>query len=267
MENFLGKKIDKATFSSPVSLVGFDKIPEVGNIFKSFNTKKEAEKYINENKELADSKNKNTNQEEQAGKIIPLIIKTDVFGSFEAIEKEIKKINTEEIYFKIINNGVGPIGESDLKMANASNDSIIVGFNVKIDNSAIDLSESLKINIQTFDIIYKLTDWLKEILEERRPKVESVEIVGTLKVLKTFGETKNKKVIGGKVTSGQIKSGGNIKIMRRDFELGLGKIVELQHNKIKVKEVSVEEDCGMMIESKVDIATGDVFEAFITTIK
>jgi len=265
MENFLGKPIKEATFSSPIRLVGFESIPEVGSTFESFTNKKEAENYINILKnETRSVKKENSNQTD---KIIPIVIKTDVVGSIEALEKEIGKLNGDEISFKIILSGVGAINENDLKMANVNKETVIVGFNTKIDNGARDLNESLKVNIQTFDIIYKLTDWLKEIKEERKPRVETIEVTGSLKILKTFGETKDKQVVGGRVINGRIVNGGIVRIMRRDFEIGKGKIVELQQNKIKAKEVIEDSECGVQIETKINIAPGDILEAFIITIK
>ncbi len=260
MENFLGKSIKEATFSSPIRLIGFDNIPEVGGIFESFDSKKEAESYIKEISDLL-----NTNKEEKpqiTGKIIPIIIKTDVSGTIEAIEKEINKLNTEEISFKIVNKGVGAINESDLKIASVDKETVIVGFNIKIDNSARDINESLHIEIVTFDIIYKLIDWLKELTEKRRPRQESFETIGSLKVLKTFGETKNKHVIGGKVLNGKISLSNKVKIIRRDTEIGFGKITELQINKNKAKEVLEGYECGLQVETKIDISQGDILEAF-----
>lgn len=267
LENFLGKPIKEATFSSPIRLVGFESMPEVGNTFQSFETKKEAERYVNEIKNENLNNKTSSEQITQTGKIIPIIIKTDVSGSIEAIEKEIKKLDTNEISFKIIGSGVGAINESDLKMGCVNKESIIVGFNTKLDNSARDLNESLKVTIETFDIIYKLTDWLKELVENRRPRLETVEVIGSIKILKIFGATKDKQVVGGKVTVGRITLGSKVRIMRRDFEIGSGKIVELQTNKIKSKEVLEGSDCGIQVESKIDIAPGDVLEAFITVIK
>ena len=267
LESFLGKPLKEATFSSPIHLVGFESMPEVGSIFYSFDTKKEAENYI---KVIKNKNLDNKTQDRQTisnAKIIPIIIKTDVMGTIEAIEKEISKLNTEEIEFKIISKGVGAINESDLKMGNVNKESIIVGFNTKIDPSARDLNESLKVEIQTFDIIYKLIDWLKELVENRRPRQEVVEVIGSLKVLKTFGSTKGKHVVGGKVTTGRIAFGSKIRIMRRDFEISTGKIVELQINKIKAKEVLEGSDCGLQVETKIDIASGDTLEAFEVTIK
>jgi len=267
MENYLGKMIKEATFSSPIRLVGFESMPEVGGSFKSFKTKKEAETYVQEIIDgIPQVINKN-GVEAQIGKRIPLVIKTDVMGTIEALEKEIAKLNSDEISFKIVSKGVGAINESDLKMARDNKESIIVGFNTKIDPGARDLNEQYKVTVETFDIIYKLTDWLKAILEERRPRQEVMEITGTLKVLKTFGATKERQVVGGKVITGRITDGGIIRIIRRDFEIGRGKIVGLQLAKIKVKEVLEGTDCGVLIESKIDVAPGDNLEAFITVIK
>lgn len=267
MENFMGKPLKEATFSSPIRLVGFESMPEVGSVFESFKTKKEAESYIEMVHEEAAAPQKQFNVHNQTGKQIPLVIKTDVMGTIEALEKEIEKLNSPEISYKIISKGVGAINESDLKMARDNKETIIVGFNTKIDSGARDLNEQYKVTIETFDIIYKLTDWLKEVIETRRPRQEVMEVTGTLKVLKTFGATKERQVVGGKVMTGRITDGGIVRIIRRDFEIGRGKIVGLQLTKIKTKEVIEGSDCGVLVESKMDIAPGDVLEAFITVIK
>ncbi len=267
LENFLGKPIKEATFSSPIRLVGFESMPEVGNIFQSFKTKKEAESYV---EKIRNNRfdNKTSNSHEVAtGKVIPLVVKTDVAGTIEALEKEINKLNTEEISYKIVSKGVGSINENDLKMANVNKETIVIGFNIKMDNGARDLNESLKIDVQIFDIIYKLIDWLKEKMEEKRPRQEVVEVTGTLKVLKTFNGTKDKQVVGGKVMEGRITDNGTVRIMRREFEIGRGKITGLQQSKIKSKEILEGTDCGVSIESKIDIAPGDMLEAFIINIK
>jgi translation initiation factor IF-2 len=242
-------------------------MPEVGSTFESFATKKEAEEYVRYVKEEKTTTAKPADAETPLGKRIPLIIKTDVMGTIEALEKEIEKLNTSELSFKIVGRGVGAINESDLKMANVDKESIIVGFNTKIDAGARDLNESLKVDVQLFSIIYKLTDYLKEIVEARRPRQEVAEVIGTLKILKTFGATKDKQVVGGKVASGRITVGATVRIIRRDFQIGTGKVVEIQMNKIKTKEVLEDTECGMLIEAKVGISAGDILEAFIVNIK
>jgi len=114
-----------------------------------------------------------------------------------------------------------------------------------------------------FDIIYKLTEWLEEKVKESTPKITVEKIIGQAKILKIFNQTRNKQVIGGKVKEGKITLGSNVKIMRRDFELERGKIVELQTQKIAVKEVKENEEFGAMIEAKKEMAPGDYIEAFV----
>ena len=267
LENFLGKPLKEAMFSSPIHLVGFESMPEVGNVFESFETKKEAEAYIKIIKEECLGDKYASCQRDVNIKTIPIVIKTDVVGTIDAIEKEIEKLNKEEIVFKIIGKGVGAINESDLKMASIDKESVIVGFNAKIDSAARDLNESLKVNIQTFDIIYKLIDWLRDLIEERRPRQEVKEVIGSLKILKTFGTTKDRHVVGGKVLNGKISINSSVKIMRRDFEIGLGKITELQTNKIKAKDVFEGDECGIQIETRTEVSPGDVIEAFELVVK
>ncbi|MEI6660442.1 MAG: translation initiation factor IF-2 [bacterium] len=266
MENFLGKPIKEAFMSSPVRLTGFECMPSIGGTFVSFESKREAEDYV---KNFSDNEviSQNVGATPASGKTIPLIIKTDVMGTAEALIKEVEKLATKEISFKIIASGAGAINEGDIKMANINKDSIIVGFNTKIDNEARNVNETMKVQVETFDIIYKLIEYLEKILIERKPKQETLEVTGSLKVLKTFGATKDKQVVGGKVFTGKVTDGGTVRIMRRDFEIGTGKIVGLQLAKIKTREVEEGTDCGIQIESKIDIAPGDVLEAFMVSIK
>jgi translation initiation factor IF-2 len=262
VEDFAGKQISEATFSSPIRVTGFDEIPKVGATFKSFESKKEAEEIVREwkNNKIKD-KDKVTTFSDTA-KIVPIIIKTDVAGTGEAIEKEIAKLCTDEITCKFVSRGVGSIGENDIKLASGDKDSIIIGFNVKIDPKARDLNESLGVRIETFDIIYKISEWLKDELEKRRPKKVIAESTGKVKVLKNFSATKERQVIGGRVESGTISVGNSVKIIRRDFEIGRGTIVGLEQGKVKTREVSEVNECGILIESKFDVAPGDYLEPF-----
>ena len=279
MENFLGKAVDEATFSSPIRLVGFCKIPKIGAEFKSFNNKKEAEKYMEEFSSLKlDSGNSKKSDlfppEENNKKIIPIILKADIAGSIEAIEKEVNKINygpnseiNKNAEFKIVQKGVGPIGESDIKTISGGENVLVIGFNVKIDKSAIDLADKRGIAISFFDVIYKMTEWLEGEMEKRRPKIETIETTGNAKILKVFSRTKERQIVGGRVLKGRIVLDKIVKIMRRDFEIGKGKIVNLEKAKAKVKEVEEGAEFGMMIESKIEIAEGDMIESFNITQK
>lgn len=266
IENFQGKMIDEAVFSSPVRIFGFDKMPQVGTQFKTFQNKKDAQKHAkdwqSEETKPADSEN----SDEVSKKIIPILLKADVSGTLEAIEKEILKINNkteiQSAEFKIINKGVGPISESDLKTISTRGDAIIIGFNVKADKSAIEIAQKRGIAISFFDIIYKMTEWLEVEMETRRPKVETVETTGRAKIIRAFSRTRERQILGGKVIEGRMVMNGTVKIIRREFEIGRGKIVNLEKNKEKTREVEEGAEFGMMIESKIEIVPGDVIELF-----
>lgn len=260
MENFLGKIVQSATFSSPVSLVGFNQMPKIGGHFESFNNKQEMEKCIKE-LEIEKTEYQNTNTLNETDKaMIPIVIKADVSGSLEAIEKEIKKIQSENAEFKILAKGVGPISETDIK--GIKENVIVIGFNVKANKNATDLALNTGTEIHFFDIIYKMTEWLTEQMEIRRPKIETIETTGKAKIIRPFIRTKDRQVIGGKVMEGSINLGSTVKIMRRDFEIGKGKIINLEKSKIKTNTVTEGEEFGMMIESKIEITAGDVLESF-----
>ncbi len=270
IENFKMETVSEATFSSPIRIFGFDKMPRVGAEFVSFEKKSDAEKFAKESPALALSTSPSqvkTSAESVTKKTIPIVLKADVGGSLEAIEKEIAKIKTENAEFKIVGKGVGSISESDIKSISGGENVLVIGFNVKIDKSASEAAEKRAISISFFDIIYKMTEWLTEEMEKRRPKIETVETTGRAKIIRAFSRTKERQIIGGKVTEGKIVLGGTVKIIRREFEIGRGRIVNLEKSKTKTSEVEEGTEFGMMIESKIEIVAGDVIELFAVTQK
>jgi len=282
IQNFKGDMIETASLSSPIRLCGFDKIPKVGAMFKSFKNKKEALEYVKQftNSPLEEYPSGgggkrihpgvNATPQEGNKKIIPILIKADVSGSLDAIEKEIAKVKcknadgviSENAEFKIISKGVGPICLGDIKNLSGAENVIIIGFNVKADKSAIDFAQQNGIEISFFDIIYKMTEWLEEQMEARRPRIETVETTGRAKIIRAFSRTKERQIIGGKVIEGHLLLNKTVKIMRREFEIGRGKIVNLEKNKVKTSEVEEGAEFGMMIESKIEVAQGDIIELF-----
>ncbi len=259
MENFLGKTLREAGPGTPVHLTGFDEAPHVGASIKVFAKKRDAEDYI---EELGTDIAADAVATSADTKVVPIIIKTDVFGTAEAIERELKKIEIEGLRVKIISKGVGLINEGDIRMAQSDKETIIIGFNVALDARARETNQSVGALVETFTIIYKLTEWLAEELERRRPRVETREVIGTAKVLKVFSKTKDKQVIGARVESGTITDGAKVSVIRRDHNLTIGTISEIQQAKQKVREIS-DGECGMQVECKNDIAPGDILEAFI----
>ena len=267
MENFLGKKITEAKFGTPVRIVGWSSVPEVGTTFSVCESKKEGELKI---EEICKSKGKkcgNISESDccEGTMIIPVVIKADVAGTVEAVEHEIQKIQTEKVKIKILSSGVGTITENDIKTAAAKTGSVILGFNVKTDSQANSASERMGIKIENFDIIYKLTEWLENIIKEKTPKVMVEVISGKAKILKSFSRTKDKQVVGGRVESGLITIGSDVRITRRDILIGNGRIKELQSKKLRVDEAHEGTEFGSMIQSTIEIAPGDRIECFTLT--
>lgn len=168
----------------------------------------------------------------------------------------------DDTCFKIVRKGVGDITESDLTFANADKDVIIVGFNVKIERTALDANEQIGATIKTFNIIYELTDWLNQEFEKRKPKKEVVEVKARVKVLKVFSRNKNSQLFGGRVVEGSIKTGNVVRVLRNEEEIMKGKIEGLQQNRSEVKEVKEGLEFGCIIDAKLDLAPGDFVEVF-----
>ncbi len=267
MENFLGENIDEATFSSPIRIIGWNILPKAGDEFEVYENKSEAEKSTEGTLESKKSFGVSDFSAPNGATVIPVVIKADVLGSVEAVMDEIKKIETDFVKIKIVEASAGQINENDVKLLSGTNDGLIIGFSVKADSRALELAERNGLIIKTFDIIYKLTEWLSVIIKERTPKTEIEEIHGSLKVLKTFSQNKDKQVVGGKVESGKIVVGDIIKIIRRENEIGRGKVKGIQVQKQKNREVLEGSECGLEIESKMTIERNDNLQSFMLEVK
>ena len=155
---------------------------------------------------------------------------------------------------------MGAITENDIKTAKIKK-CLVLGFNVSVDKNAEMIITRENIEVKTFKIIYELIDYVKEKIKEATP-IETVEMTtGSAKIIKTFSKNKDKQVVGGRVEKGEIKLTNNVKILRRDSYIGSGKIKELQIQKIKTDTVKEGQEFGVMIESKIELASGDILEA------
>ncbi len=262
-EDFRGKSIKQARFSSPVKVIGFDSIPKVGSEFKSFETKKEAEACVIENSKL-EIINKNNIPEKKDGNAIyvPFIIKADATGSLEAVKNEIAKIKNEKVKIKIVSESIGNINENDVKTALGDPKIIILSFNTKPDSKASGIIERSNIKVKSFDIIYNLIEFIKNTITENVPKEYIEQSTGTAKVLALFSKVKDKQILGAKVQEGSILIGSEVKIIRREVEIGRGRIRELQEKKLKTDEVATGHEFGTLVESKIEIALGDKIQGF-----
>ncbi len=263
LENFAGKRVEAAGPSSPVRISGFSVLPPAGTPFTSASSRKDAEAAIAEF--VAASKKEQSVALEAADGItlLPLVIKADVTGSIEAIKHELAKIAHERAQIRIIQTGIGAISESDVKTAQAAG-GVVIGFSVAIDASAREVSERAGVLVEAFTIIYELKERVEALLTERTPKVAVDTILGEAKLLKVFSATSTKKVVGAKHVSGALALNALVKILRQGEEIGRGKIVNLQQARADVAEIRVEGDFGMQIETKADLAGGDVVLTFRT---
>jgi translation initiation factor IF-2 len=261
MEDWSGKTIKGAHASEPVGIVGWTSVPEVGASFETVSSKKEAEERVRSYTEVT-SMNNTLNPDLPT---IPLLIKTDVLGTIDAIKHEIKKQSSERINIRIIDAGVGNITPSDIQNVSATENAIIVGFNVKVDRAATDLAERLGVEIEIFDIIYKLGEWLEGALIKRTPKKEEEQKTGRIKILKHFSSQKHLHVLGGRLEEGTMTLGQHVKIFRRDIDLGRGVIKNLQQQKSNVDRVS-DGEFGMQLDSRAEVAPGDYLEPYTVVV-
>ena len=293
IDDFLGKKIGTAIASMPVRIVGWNEIPACGNTFSIVATKKEAERLVNSN--IAEMKSSvisldtpelmlplaslgrgndegtrggNTSVMEAATDesnivSLPIIIKADAIGSLEGVKHELQKIKHDRVRIKIVSEGIGSISEDDVKTAMSNPEIILLGFNANPDKKAAAIIERapVPIKIMNFSIIYELAKHIEETLLACVPKEFVEESTGRAKVLAIFSKEKDRQVIGGKVESGTLSSGNEVKITRRNAEIGRGKIRELQEKKMRTGEIAEGHEFGVLIDAKTEIAIGDRIEA------
>ncbi len=268
MENSFGKQIKEATFSSPVQLIGFDELPEVGSAFKTLEKKRDAENAQEAAKSAKPKPYTVLSEENSQRFLLPAVVRADSQGSLDAILFELPKLEDEHSGLKVIGAGLGNISEGDIKLGVASKEPVVViGFNVAIDPIAQVLADRDGVRVETFDIIYKLTERLQELLKNARPKRTIEEIVGRAKVLKQFSTRKDEHVVGGSVSTGFIERGGTLRVSRRNVVLGSGKIVNIQTNKQNVDRVHEGSEFGAQIESNFEIAVGDILECITTHVE
>jgi translation initiation factor IF-2 len=263
IENFAGKTIKNPHAGQPIKVTGFDEVPESGMTFISSEDKKMMEKLQADARQNTKKSVLDPHIYRNAKVVIPVVIKADSLGTLDAVKLELKKRETDDIKIKIIAEGVGNISEGDIMLASSDEKTVILGFAVKLEAKARDQADRFNITPQLFDIIYKLSEWFDTLVEDRLPFEEKETILGTLKILRTFSSQKDKHVIGGRVETGKIENGALVRIIRRGVELGRGRIVELQSQKLKTSVVMEGNECGLMIESKVEMIPSDIVEAIV----
>ena len=269
--NDKGENIDKAGPSVPVEVLGFDSNPLAGDDFIVVDNESSARK-IAEYRRSKIQIQKNTvaksNVEEMFAQInkgeassLPVVIKTDVQGSAEAIENSITKLSTDEVKVNVIFKGVGAITESDVSLAGSSN-GFIVGFNVRALPHARDIAKRDGIDIKYYSIIYELIDDVKNLLSGLLKPDLSENITGNVEIREVFNISKVGNIAGCMVKDGYISRKSQIRILRDNIVIHKGIISSLKRFKEEVSEVKTGFECGVMIENYGDIKVGDIIETF-----
>ena len=267
-----GEKIKSATPSAAVEILGLNSVPNAGDQFQVVSNEKQA-KEITEYRATKEKEKKLLKQKDdavgdlfetlgqEAKKTLNVIVKTDVGGTCEAILAALNDLGTEKAKVKIVSSGVGGISESDANLAIAV-DSIIIGFNVRADNTAKKIIEAEEISLTYHSIIYELLDDVKARMSGLLDPIIKEEIVGTAEVLEVFNSPKFGQVAGCNVIEGNVLRNKPVRVLRDDIVIFEGELNSLRRFKEDVNEVKNGNECGMGIKNYKDIRPGDKIEVF-----
>ena len=255
LENFQGESQEKAFPSMPCIVIGFERVPQVGEKFGVYSNVESAQKYIEKKERKAEAAE--VFFLEEGKKVLNIILKADVQGSIEAIEEVLKNLPQEKIILRILKSEVGEIQEADVKLAKNSRAQIL-GFRVKTNPIALALAKRENIPIMTFDIIYELAQGVRQMIEKAIPPQKLRVDLGRVKVLVIFRTEKNRQIVGGRISEGEVRKGTQIEVVRNEEIIGKGRLVNLQRSRKDVEKLIKGEECGILYEGDVKIEEGDI---------
>lgn len=276
LNDHAGAQLQSAGPSTPVQILGLEDTPAPGdrlNIVKSEReAKKIAENRVNERKLLQATPEKkkvsledffsSASKEGEEQKVLNLIIRSDVQGSYEAIKSAVESLGNDEVAVKVIAGGVGPITDSDVQMASTAA-GFLIGFNMRPVTSARKMAEDKGVDIKNYSIIYELINDVKLALEGLLDPEFVEEFIGRAEVREVFNIPKAGVIAGSYVIDGKIAQGCGIRLLRNGKIMHDGKLSSLKRFKDDVKEVKNGYECGISLEGFADIKQGDIFEAYM----
>lgn len=270
IEDYQGKNLEKALPSCPVTIYGLPSVPQSNDILSVEDNREKLKikkKRMSVLRSLT-SEIKTISSRQMIGAIdeklknkLPLVIKADVQGSLEAVVQILESLPSEEIKIDIVKKAVGPITESDIKVANTGK-AIVYGFGVAPTSVASRIAQENGVPIKVFSVVYQLIEDIKnELSELLPPEIKKTEL-GRLKVMAVFKSNKHGMVVGGRVMSGVLKKGEQLEILRKGEVIGNGKLIQLQHNKDDVSEVKEGLECGITFDGKEKIEIDDILSCY-----
>ena len=267
-----GRTVAEAGPSMPVEVLGFNEVPDAGDILNAVEVDKLSRQVVEERRDkLKAAQVKNLSKvslddlfsqmAEGDLKDLNIVIKADVQGSVEAVRQALEKLSNEEVRVRVIHAGVGAISKSDVDLADASN-AIIIGFNVRPDNVAKEEAAATKVEMRMYRVIYDaindVTDAMKGMLA---PKFREVSL-GELQVRQVYKISNVGTVAGCRVTSGKITRDSQVRVVRDGIVIAEDEIASLKRFKDDAKEVAEGYECGVTLAKFADVKEGDVYEAF-----
>jgi translation initiation factor IF-2 len=278
MINDRGENVAEAGPGYPVEIQGLDQVPNVSEAVQALEDEKIAREIVDHRVQKARDQRMASGakmsledlfskvQKGEAKELL-LVVKADVQGSVEAFSEALKKLSTDKVRVNILHAGVGAISESDVMLASAS-DGVIIGFQVRPDNKARELSEREGVEIKVYQVIYDAVEDVKKALEGLLEPTIQEKYLGRAEIRQVFNISKVGAVAGCFVQDGKIARGGQIRLLRDNVILYTGKLGSLKRFKDDAREVEQGYECGLAIEGYNDIKPGDVVESFlIETIK
>ncbi len=268
-----GKRIQEAGPSTPVEVLGMEEMPNAGDPFQVTESEKDARAISAKRQELkrfeAAKAVKKTTLESLYSDIadsevreLKVIIKADLQGSAEALKSSLEKLSTREIRLSVIHSSAGAINESDVTLAAADSNAIIIGFNVRPTPKAKTLAEQEQVEIRKYNIIYKCVEEIQQAMEGMLQPDTKEEVIGQVEVRNTFKVPKIGVIAGCSVSEGIVRRTSSVNLVRDGIVIFTGKIASLKRFKDDAKEVSVGYECGIGLENWQDIQIGDKLEVF-----
>ena len=268
-----GNRIQEAGPSTPVEVLGMEEMPNAGDPFQVTESEKDARAISAKRQELkrfeAAKAVKKTTLESLYSDIadsevreLKVIIKADLQGSAEALKTSLEKLSTREIRLSVIHSSAGAINESDVTLAAADSNAIIIGFNVRPTPKAKTLAEQEQVEIRKYNIIYKCVEEIQQAMEGMLSPDTKEEVIGQVEVRNTFKVPKVGVIAGCSVSEGIVRRNSSVNLVREGIVIFTGKIASLKRFKDDAKEVSVGYECGIGLENWQDIQVGDKLEVF-----
>lgn len=273
MTDYRGRRVNEATPSMPVEILGLSDVPEGGDIFYCVDNEKMAKNVVEARKfkikEEQQSSRKLVSLDDLFSQInsgevkdLNIIVKADVQGSVEAVKQSLEKLSNDEVRVNIIHGGVGAVNESDVMLADASN-AIIVGFNVRPTNGAVESAHDKNVDVRLYRIIYQAIEEIEAAMKGMLAPEFKESVTGHAEIRQLFKVSGVGTIAGCHVTDGKIGRNSSVRIVRDGIVVHEGALSSLKRFKDDVKEVAEGYECGLSIEKFNDLKEGDIVEAFV----